>query len=31
VLTGPIGRVLAFVGDLGAAWLGWAANKLRSP
>jgi hypothetical protein len=28
-LTGPLGRVVAFVGDLGAAWLRWAASKLR--
>ena len=30
VLTGPLGRLGAFAGDLGAAWLKWAATKLRS-
>jgi hypothetical protein len=29
VLTGPVGRVVAFVADLAAAWRGWAASKLR--
>jgi hypothetical protein len=28
VLTGPVGRVAAFVGDLGAAAGSWALNKL---
>lgn len=27
VLTGPVGRVVAFMADLGGAWLGWAASK----
>lgn len=38
ILTGPVGRVVAFVGDLGAASLGWAVkalsqrlSKLRRP
>ncbi len=34
LLTGPLGRLAAFCGDLGAAWLGWAAgrlSKLRRP
>jgi hypothetical protein len=29
LLTGPLGRLAAFFGDLGAALLGWAATKLR--
>jgi hypothetical protein len=29
VLTGPLGRIVAFVGDLGAAWWRWAASKVR--
>jgi hypothetical protein len=29
VLTGPVGRLAAFAGDLGAAWLRWAAGKVR--
>jgi hypothetical protein len=29
LLTGPVGRVVAFFWDLGAAWLGWATSKLR--
>ena len=29
VLTGPLGRLAAFVGDLGAAWGQWAARRLR--
>jgi hypothetical protein len=28
LVTGPVGRVVAFVLDLGAAWLNWAINKL---
>ena len=28
VVTGPLGRVAAFVGDLGAAVGSWALNKL---
>jgi hypothetical protein len=29
LLTGPVGRLAAFVGDLAAAWLGWALSKVR--
>ena len=29
LVTGPVGRVFAFVGDLGAALGSWALNKLR--
>jgi hypothetical protein len=29
LLTGPLGRLVAFLGDLGAAWIGWALSKLR--
>jgi hypothetical protein len=29
VVTGPVGRVIAFVWDLGAAWLQWATSKVR--
>jgi hypothetical protein len=29
VLTGPVGRVAAFVADLAVAWVRWAATKLR--
>ena len=28
VVTGPVGRVVAFLGDLGAAAGSWALNKL---
>jgi hypothetical protein len=28
LVTGPVGRVLAFVLDLGAAWLGWARGRV---
>jgi hypothetical protein len=28
IVTGPVGRVVAFTWDLGAAWLGWAIGKL---
>jgi hypothetical protein len=28
VVTGPVGRVAAFAGDLGAAAGSWAINKL---
>ena len=28
LVTGPVGRVVAFAGDLGAALGGWALNKL---
>jgi hypothetical protein len=28
ILTGPVGRVAAFAGDLGAAIGSWALNKL---
>lgn len=34
LLTGPIGRVIAFVGDLGAALGGWALRRvghMRTP
>ena len=27
ILTGPIGRVVAFFGDLFAAWGGWALRR----
>lgn len=29
VLTGPLGRVAAFAGDLGAAAARWVAGKVR--
>ena len=29
VLTGPVGRVAAFVADLVVAWVRWAGTKLR--
>ena len=29
LLTGPLGRLAAFVGDLAAAWWRWAAGRLR--
>lgn len=29
LLTGPLGRLAAFLGDLGAAWLRWATARLR--
>ena len=29
LLTGPLGRLAAFLGDLGAAWGRWAISKLR--
>jgi hypothetical protein len=28
VVTGPVGRVLAFVLDLGAAWWSWARGRV---
>jgi len=28
ILTGPVGRVAAFAGDLGAALGGWALEKV---
>jgi hypothetical protein len=28
LLTGPVGRVVAFLGDLGAALGGWALRRL---
>jgi hypothetical protein len=28
LLTGPLGRLVAFLGDLGAAWGRWALSKL---
>ncbi|MGH2954005.1 MAG: hypothetical protein ACRDK9_08295 [Solirubrobacterales bacterium] len=28
LLTGPVGRVVAFFWDLGAAWGRWALSKL---
>ena len=28
LLTGPVGRFVAFCGDLGAAWGRWALGKL---
>ena len=31
LVTGPIGRVAAFVTDLAAAWLRWAMTKVRRP
>lgn len=27
-LTGPLGRVAAFIGDLGAYWLSWAKGRI---
>ena len=29
LVTGPVGRVIAFVWDLSAAWLRWARESLR--
>jgi hypothetical protein len=29
LVTGPVGRVFAFVLDLGAAWLGWARDRAK--
>jgi hypothetical protein len=29
LVTGPVGRVVAFFWDLGAAWLSWARELLR--
>ena len=28
LLTGPVGRFVAFFADLGAYWWGWARGKL---
>jgi hypothetical protein len=29
LVTGPVGRIVAFVWDLGAAWSRWAVTKVR--
>jgi hypothetical protein len=31
VVTGPLGRLVAFLWDLTAAWGKWAITKLRRP
>ena len=31
VVTGPVGRLVAFIWDLTAAWARWATTKLRRP
>ena len=30
LVTGPIGRLVAFLGDLAALWWDWARRRLRS-